>query len=52
MGDIKLPFGCEVTACTGRVVREEDTDKLGAATSSMGNPQAGRNRLRQERAAA
>ena len=48
MGNIKLPFGCEVTACTGRVVREEDTGKLGAATSSRGNPQTSRHRLRHE----
>ena len=48
MGNIKLPFGREVTACTGRVVREENTGKLGAATSSRGNPQASRHRLRQE----
>ena len=48
MGHIKLPFGCEVTACTGRVVREEDTGKLGAATSSRRNPQTSRHRLRHE----
>ena len=48
MGNIKLPFGCEVTACTGRVVREEDTGKLGAATSSRRNPQTSRHRRHED----
>ena len=32
VGHIKLPFGCKVTACAGRLLREEDTGKLEAAT--------------------
>ena len=46
VGHIKLPFGCEVTACAGRLLREEDTGKLGAATRCNRNPQASRYRLR------
>ena len=40
-------FGCKVTACTGRVVRKEDTE-LEAATSSRRNLQTSRHRLRHQ----
>ena len=46
VGQIELPFGCEVTACAGRLLREEDTGKLGAATRCNRNPQTSRHRLR------
>ena len=39
---------CEVTACTGRMVPNENTGKLEAATSSRRDLQASRHRLRQE----
>ena len=44
MGHINLPFGCEVTACAGRLLREEDTGKLGAATRCNRDPQTSRYR--------
>ena len=46
MGHIKLPSGCKVTARAGRLLREEDTGKLGAATRCNRDSQAGRYRLR------
>ena len=46
VGHIKLPFGCKVAACAGRLLREEDTGKLGAATRCNRDPQTSRYRLR------
>ena len=46
VGHIKLPSGCKVTARAGRLLREEDTGKLGAATRCNRDSQAGRYRLR------
>ena len=36
----RLPFGCKVTASTGRMLREEDAGKLRAATSRETRRQA------------
>ena len=38
--------GCKITACAGRLLREEDTGKLGAATRCNRDSQTGRYRLR------
>ena len=46
VGHIKLPFGCKATACAGRLLREEDTGKFGAATRCNRDSQTGRYRLR------